>query len=231
MAAAPPLAPTAERRVRIWDAPTRLFHWLIVALFGFSWLTAEIDRLDLHFLSGYAILALLIFRVYWGFAGSATARFASFLKGPRTVFAYARSLAARPGPVSPGHNPMGGWSVAAMLLLLALQVGLGLFAVDVDGLEGGPLSDRVSFETARRIANLHSAAFNFLLALVILHVAFVIFYFAYKRQNLIAAMVRGSKRWPATAPPPSPPFAPIWRALIGIAIAASLTAWIVRGSF
>jgi cytochrome b len=226
---APPRA-AGERRVRIWDAPTRLFHWLIVALFITSWLTAEIDRLDLHFLSGYAILGLLAFRLYWGFAGSATARFATFLKGPRSVVAYARRLTARAGSGSPGHNPMGGWSVVAMLLILAAQVGLGLFASDVDGVETGPLNHLVSFDAGRRIAHLHSFVFNILLGFVILHVAFIIFYVAYKRENLIGPMISGFKIQPETIKPSAElSFAPGWRAVVGAAIAVALTIWIVGG--
>ena len=87
--------PNPDRCVRVWDLPIRLFHWLITALFGFCWWSAENDHLDWHMWSGFGVLALVLFRVYWGFAGSATARFASFLKGPRAVFDYARNLFRR----------------------------------------------------------------------------------------------------------------------------------------
>ena len=228
----PSSAPIAEREVpvRIWDLPTRLFHWLIVALFAFSWWSAETDRLDWHMRSGYAILTLLLFRIYWGFAGSATARFAAFIKGPRTFAAYAAGLLARPGKPSPGHNPMGGWSVVALIALLLLQTGLGLFAIDVDGLNAGPLNILVSFETGRRIAGLNSLIFNVLLILIGLHIAAILFYWLYKRENLIAAMVTGRK----TMPRPTPGqirMASLWWAMPGLIGAGLIVAWLVLGHF
>ena len=129
-------------RVRIWDVPTRVVDWLMVILIAASWWTAEIGNLELHRYSGYSLLALVVFRVYWGFVGSSSARFNHFIKGPSSVFRYVRG----PSPESLGHNPLGALSVIALLVLLLTQVTLGLFAVDVDGLESGPLSHLVSFE-------------------------------------------------------------------------------------
>src|SRR5262249_5537036 len=123
------------QRILIWDWPTRLVHWLLVALVFFSWGAAEYQHMDLHRYSGYTILGLLVFRLYWGIAGSETARFANFVKGPRAVADYLRSKTK-----SIGHNPLGALSVVALLTLLVAQVALGLFSVDVDGLESGPLS-------------------------------------------------------------------------------------------
>ncbi len=219
-----------EVRVRIWDLPVRLFHWVMVALFAFSWWTAENDHLDWHFLSGYANLGLLLFRVYWGVVGSTTARFASFVKGPRALLSYARQLLARPGKISLGHNPMGGWSVLAMLLLLLTQVGLGLFAIDVDGVEGGPLSNLVSFETARRMSSLHGLLFNILLIVVGLHVAAILFYLFYKRENLIVAMLNGRKRVAGDVAQEMR-FVSLWWALPGLAVACLLVLWVVYGHF
>ena len=110
----------------------RIVHWLLAAAFFFSWWTGKNALLDLHRLSGYTILGLLVFRLYWGFAGSSTARFSHFLRGPRIVWGYARGLGSGTYRASFGHNPLGGWSVAAMLLVLLLHIGFGLFAIDVD---------------------------------------------------------------------------------------------------
>jgi cytochrome b len=223
----------SERRVavRIWDLPTRLFHWLIVALFVVSWWTAENDHLDWHMLSGYAILGLVIFRIYWGVAGSETARFATFLKGPRTFFAYAGRLLERPGRATPGHNPMGGWSVVALVFLLLLQVVLGLFAIDVEGLNSGPLDTLVSFDTGRWFAHLHGRVFNLLLILSGLHVAAIMFYWIYKRDNLIEAMITGSKRLPEGESRPHPRFVRLWWAVPGLLAAGLVVAWVVLGRF
>ncbi|HTJ63137.1 MAG TPA: cytochrome b/b6 domain-containing protein [Alphaproteobacteria bacterium] len=223
--------PGELRRVRVWDLPTRLFHWLIVALFGFSWWTSETDHLEWHKLSGYFILTLVLFRIYWGFAGSQTARFADFIHSPRGVVAYGAALLRRSGRIAFGHNPMGGWSVAVLLLLLLAQSVLGLFAVDIDGLDPGPLGNYVSFELGRRIAHWHGRVFNLLLLFSGLHVAVVLFYLVFKRQNLTAAMIVGTKRVGAEIVPPPLRFAPLWLALPGLAGAAGIVAWIVFGRF
>jgi cytochrome b len=218
-------------RDRVWDLPVRLFHWLTVALFGFCWWSADNDHMDWHMLSGYAVLTLVLFRIYWGFAGSATARFAGFLRGPRDVLGYARNLLHRSESVTFGHNPMGGWSVSALILLLLLQTVLGLFAIDVDGIYGGPLDTVVSFETGREVAHLHSSVFNLLLMLSGLHVAAVLFYLLVKRENLIGPMVTGRRRLPPGAPRPELRFAPLWLAIPGLLAAGLLVAWVALGRF
>jgi cytochrome b len=217
--------------VRVWDLPTRLVHWLIVVLLAFSWWTAENDLLDWHMRSGYAILGLVIFRIYWGVAGSQTARFATFLKGPRTFFAYAGRLLERPGRATPGHNPMGGWSVVVLMLLLLLQVVLGLFAIDVEGLNSGPLNTLVSFDTGRWFAHLHGRIFNVLLIFSGLHVAAIMFYWVYKRDNLIPAMITGLKRLPERDSRPHLHFVRLWWTIPGLLAAGLLVAWIVLGRF
>jgi cytochrome b len=224
---------TRDRQVpiRVWDLPTRLVHWLLVALLAFSWWTAENDHLDWHMLSGYAILGLLLFRVYWGVAGSGTARFATFLKRPRTFFAYAGRLLERPGRATPGHNPMGGWSVVVLILLLLLQVVLGLFAIDVEGLDAGPLDTLVSFDTGRWFSHQHGRVFNLLLVFSGLHVAAVLFYWVYKRDNLISAMFTGFKRLPEAEAQPDLHFVRLWWAVPGLLAAGLLVAWVVLARF
>jgi cytochrome b len=175
-----------------WDLPVRLFHWTIVLLIGFSWWSAEQRQLDWHRYSGYAVLTLILFRLAWGFAGSATARFSSFVRGPSAVARYVgRDMFVRTGPTADGHNPVGGWSVLAMLTAMLVQTMLGMVAVDVDGIESGPLSAWVSFDTGRLASKLHGIVFNILLGLVVLHVAAILFYLLYKRANLIGPMVIG----------------------------------------
>ena len=206
--------------VPVWDLAVRLGHWLLVLLVVFCWITGTYGALAWHRGGGYAILALVLFRIYWGFAGSGTARFSSFLRGPRAVWTHARTLLERLGSgPTVGHTPLGGWSIVAMLLLLVVQSGLGLFAVDVDGIESGPLSDRVSFETGRLLAAWHGRVMNTLLILIGLHVAAIVHYWLYKRENLVGAMLSGVKRLPPGTPPP-PSFGTFWRAVIGLAAAA-----------
>jgi cytochrome b len=212
--------------VRLWDGPTRLVHWALVALVGFCWWSAEADHLDWHRLSGYAIVGLLVFRLIWGFAGSATARFASFVRGPGATLAYLRTLPRRTRSETPGHNPLGAWSVLAILATLIVQVVSGLFAVDVDGLESGPLSDRVSFDTGRAFAEWHHQSFTVLEALVALHVAAVLFYFVYKRSNLVWPMVTGRARF---SQDPGLSFAPLWRAVAVALVALAIAWWTAKG--
>lgn len=225
-------ADTPTTHVRIWDMATRLVHWLMVVLIAVSWWTAENGELEYHRYSGYTLLGLLVFRLYWGFAGSSTARFANFVKGPRTILAYVRQLPSRVADRShlstPGHNPLGALSVIALLALLIAQVVLGLFAVDFDGIESGPLSHLVSFEAGRACADLHEDLFNVLLAFICLHVAAVLFYLLYKRDNLIAAMIHG-KRKAATDVSAAPAFASLPRLVIGIVLAGFVVWIVVRG--
>ncbi len=198
------------QRIRIWDWPTRLVHWLIVALVLFSWGSAKYGHMDLHRYSGYTLLGLLLFRLYWGVFGGHTSRFASFVKGPRAVLHYLKSQrdsgsTSFSDPIaqsrettafSVGHNPLGALSVVVLLLLLLAQVFLGLFAVDVDGLESGPLSYLVSFDTGRAVAEIHGIVFNVLLGFIGLHLAAVLFYQWVKRDNLMVPMITGGKLAP-----------------------------------
>jgi cytochrome b len=172
--------------VKIWDLPTRLFHWLLVLLFSFSWWSAETGEMDWHRFSGTVLLGLLLFRLLWGFVGGSTARFSSFVRSPAVVLGYLRGAASP----RPGHNPLGALSVLALLLALAVQITSGLFATDTDGLESGPLSFLISFDASRTVAEIHETSFKLFLALVALHVATILLYLV-RRRNLIAPMISG----------------------------------------
>ena len=221
-------APTgAAVRVRLWDGPTRIVHWAIVILIAFSWWSAEVAKnLEWHRWSGYGVLGLILFRLIWGFVGSSTARFASFVRGPAATLAYAKTLPRRAHAETPGHNPVGALSVLAILAALATQVTTGLFAVDIDGIESGPLSDKVSFDTGRVFAKIHSVTFTAIEVLVILHIAAVVFYLAYKRSNLIAPMITGRRAFTAD---PGLKFAPLWRAILVALVAGGLTWFVMKG--
>jgi cytochrome b len=182
----------------VWDLPIRIVHWGLVSVFTFAWWSAETGHFDWHRKAGLCLLMLLAFRLMWGIVGSSTARFVSFVKGPRQVFSY---LQGNWGP-SPGHNPLGGWSVVAMLSLLLAQVASGLVAVDVDGIESGPLSYLVDFDTARLSSAIHSWTFNVLLGLVTLHVLAIAFYQTVRRRNLITPMITGQDRQAAALQAP-----------------------------
>ena len=178
-------------RSYVWDVPTRVFHWAIIVLLGFSWWCAESDRMKWHYKSGLTLCLLVLFRLVWGFVGSSTARFARFVRGPRTVWRYLRPCGAEPQAEPLGHNPLGGWSVLGLLGLLTVQIVTGLFAVDLDGLESGPLSYLVDFDQGRIAAQIHEVSFNVLLAASAIHVLAILFYLVVRRRNLIGRMILG----------------------------------------
>jgi cytochrome b len=190
--------------IRVWDLPLRLFHWLLVLLVAVSGITGQFSA-DLgpwaakwHLLSGQAILGLLLFRLIWGFAGGTYARFANFVRGPRAILAYCgEMLGRRPAGQHIGHNPLGGWSVLAMLGCLAVQVGSGLFNADEDlGIEG-PLAKYAGSRMADWLAALHQVNFRLLLGLVGLHLCAIAFHRLVKGDDLLKPMLTGRKEVPA----------------------------------
>ena len=187
----------APRRILVWDWPTRLVHWSLAVLVFFLWWTSGSETIVLHKRLGFALLALVVFRVYWGFAGSETARFSDFVKGPRAIARYLREGAAS----TLGHNPLGALSVVALMGLLLVESALGLFALEEDGLESGPFASYVSFENGQLAAHYHALVFNILLGFVALHILAVIVYLA-RGQNLIWAMIGGRKPVAANIEPP-----------------------------
>ena len=187
--------------MRVWDAPTRLFHWAIVLLVAFSYTTVQLGWMKLHFVSGYAILTLLLFRLVWGFVGSDTARFRSFLVSPLKSLTHLAHFTRREVDNQVGHNAAGGWMVLFLLLVLAVQVATGLFSSD-DDLNEGPLAKYVGDHASGRLSHLHSLNFNLILGLSILHVLAVIAYAAVKRHDLVRPMITGKKRMPAAMRPP-----------------------------
>ncbi len=222
-------AQTNTARPRVWDIPTRLMHWGLVAGIAVCWWSGETNNLEYHLLSGYAVLWIVLMRIYWGFAGPSTARFSSFVRGPEAIFNYARTLSHRDSPPTHGHNPIGALSVLLLLGLVLAMVGYGLFAVDVDGLYSGPLSSYVSFRTGRRIARTHHWLFDYLLIAIALHLAAILFYQFYKRHNLVLPMITG-RRMP-DGRTESITSVPWWRFAIGAAVAALIVWAITTGLY
>ncbi len=182
--------------IQVWDIPTRLFHWLLVGLVILSFITGKIgiSAMKYHEWSGFGILVLVGFRLVWGFMGGRHSRFGSFVKGPATVARYALSLLRKDTIPHIGHNPLGGWSIIAMLLSLIIQVGTGLFAND-DILTEGPLYYLVSKETSDWLTGIHHLNLNVLPILIVTHIGAVIFYLLAKGDNLIKPMITGNKLW------------------------------------
>jgi len=215
------------RVVKVWDLPVRLFHWSLVLLVVVSFTTGKLggNWLTWHFRSGYCILALVLFRIVWGLAGSETARFSNFIHGPQRVFGYARSLLRGDTPFHAGHNPMGGLMIVLMLALLLLQASTGLF-VDDEIATRGPLADKVSDTLVSLFTRIHRININVIVACVVLHVSAALFYLLVKKDNLIRPMVTGTKAVPDAHP--DPVLAGQLPALIIVAVAAAFVVWLVK---
>ncbi len=183
--------------MRVWDAPIRLFHWGLVLLIVFSYVSNKLNWMQLHFLSGYTILTLLIFRFVWGFIGSDTARFGRFLKSPLAGLRHLAKIGRREPDLEIGHNAAGGWMVIILLLDVLLQAVLGLFAND-DVFSEGPLAKHVGKALSNRFSHFHALNFKILLGLMGLHVVVILAYAVVKRQDLVRPMITGRKRLPPT---------------------------------
>lgn len=209
-------------RIKVWDLPTRLFHWSLVALITLQFASGEFGWLPMqwHYWLGYATLALIVFRVLWGIVGSETSRFSSFLRGPWTVSRYlADSVRGRTVP-RPGHNPLGGWSVVLMLASVALQAITGLFTSD-DISEEGPFTAHVSDATVELMTRLHHFNRYALVVLIVLHVGAVLLHWLVKKDNLVAPMLNGQGRFEIAR---ALRFASSWRAL-GLLLLSAAFVW------
>ncbi|MGQ0673098.1 MAG: cytochrome b/b6 domain-containing protein [Hyphomicrobium sp.] len=220
-----------RRDVAAWDLPTRVFHWLLVALLASAWLSYEYSEtlgdvtLVWHRYNGLAILTLLVWRLLWGVTGSPTSRFSSFVRSPTVAFAYGRDLIAGRARKFLGHNPLGAWMVVALLAALLTQAGFGLFAVDDNDLTGGPLTRLVSEETTKFATRWHGRVFDFvILPLAGLHIATNLFHAWVVREPLIKAMVSGRKPPQDYADSAGSEMVamPVTRALVCLAAAAAI---------
>lgn len=181
------------RNIRVWDLPTRLFHWLLVVAVVGLVVTGNIggNAMVWHFRLGYFVGSLVMFRLIWGFVGGHWSRFSSFLYAPRATLAYLRGQ-AKPAHLV-GHNPLGAFSVFALLGLLATQVATGLMSDD-EIANAGPLTRFVSEQTVSLATRYHADIGKLLLiVLIVLHVLAIMFYAWKKHVNLVRPMVVGDK--------------------------------------
>ena len=216
----------ATRRVLVWDAPVRLFHWTLATLVIFSFVAGKVGGswLEWHMRSGYCILTLLLFRLAWGILGSETARFTTFVRGPGAGVAYVRSITANAHRRMLGHNPLGGWAVLAMLAALLAQALSGLF-VDDEIATRGPLVVKASEATVAKLTAFHSYNEWVLVGLVVLHLAAIATYHFRLRANLVRPMVDGYMEADASAS--APRIRPAWIAALLLALAAAFVYWLV----
>jgi len=179
--------------VRIWDLPTRLFHWLFALSCAAAWLSGDQPRYtDLHLFTGYLALGLVAFRLLWGMVGGRYARFAQFVRGPAAVLEHLRRLFEQGRLHAPGHNPAGGWAILVMLGLVLLLGVSGL--VVLGGEEGaGPLGGLFSIGQGVATHSLHELLAWTLLAVIALHLSGVALESLLQRQNLPRSMLTGMK--------------------------------------
>lgn len=207
----------ADQATRVWDLPTRLFHWLLVLSFVAAYVTAQLGPawMDWHFRAGYLLATLLLFRLVWGVVGSDSARFSQFLRGPRSVYRYLRGH----GIDTPhfGHNPAGGWMVVIMLVTLMVISVSGFFADDLI-LFSGPLAACVPVEARDLHSRFHVLASYLALVLIGLHLLAIAVYTFGLRQPLVTAMITGRR----CGAPAAPGFTSSWVAVLAMTLASAV---------
>ena len=215
--------------VRVWDLPTRVFHWLL-AFCVISSIVSGLrggGALEWHMRLGYAAFALLLFRIVWGLVGGRWSRFGSFLYAPGTILRYLRGEHRASEHLDVGHNPLGAFSVFGLLALLVMQVATGLF-VDDEIATTGPLNKYVSGATSLVLTRWHRLSGQWLIvALIVLHVGAIVFYLVRKRQNLVQPMITGDKLLSAAVPASRDSARTRLLALVLAVLCASLVAWVV----
>ncbi|OCX61083.1 cytochrome B [Thioclava sp. SK-1] len=184
------------KTIRLWDPLLRIFHWSLVVFVCSAWGLGQWgpDVMTLHFWAGYIVGGLLVFRWIWGLVGPKTARFSQFLQGPAAVVGYVSHMFARRPSNWYGHNPLGGWMVLIMLLLLSVQVLTGLTSDPDDFINIGPWAQYVGYEASVTALDIHEAVATLILIVVIAHVAAILFYAFWKREDLVRPMVTGRKK-------------------------------------
>lgn len=216
-------------KMPVWDWPVRVVHWAMVFCLVSLVITGlrKGDAMPWHMWFGEALLALVLFRIAWGFAGSANARFRSFVRGPKAATRYVRSRLKPPHEIHVTHNPVGGWMVVLLLAAMLAQATLGLFAND-DILWEGPLASSVAKETSDLLASWHRRFAWVVVGLASVHVLAVIAYLTAFRENLIVAMFVGSKRLPPGYGTPEAARASSARAIALLIVCAAIVWAIAR---
>ena len=225
-----PVTPPGQpvpRRVLVWDAPTRLFHWLVVLLVAGAYATLKLNWMDWHVRIGEALLALVLFRLLWGCFGSETARFRSFVASPASAWRHLHHLFRREPDLQVGHNAAGGWMVLLLLALLLMETLSGLYVYN-EVADEGPLSEHVPAWLANAISTLHAVGWDVLLAAAALHVCVIVLYAVVKGHNLLRPMLGGYKLLPTTiaAPRQKPILLALLLLLIGAAVVVLLAVYL-----
>jgi cytochrome b len=216
-------ASAGQGSVRVWDWPTRAFHWTLVLAIASAWVSAEFagklgdPTLKWHRWNGYAILVLLVFRLVWGVVGSSTSRIGGLFHSPSATIGYGLGLIKGRTVHYLGHNPLGSLMILVLLLAVTVQAVLGLYTLEHNEITAGPLKRTISDAMTERVSWLHVRGFNVILALASIHVLANSLYGLVKRDPLVKAMITGRK--------PAKPFvdAPQMQPVAGLGLRAALS--------
>jgi cytochrome b len=219
------------RRVEIWDLPTRVFHWSLAALVVLALVIGDDDAgiaFTLHAYASYGILFLLAFRIPWGLVGSPRSRFSDFVKSRREVLGHAKSLVLKlKAPRTVGHNPLGGWMIVALLIMVFLAAVTGLFAGDDEA--RGPYAGLLG-GAGDALGKLHETLADLLIPLILLHLAGALVHWLLSGDNVIRAMIDGGKQLEDSAAALEPPLVRPWRAIVVIVLVVVLGGLVIAGS-
>ncbi|MGQ8363989.1 cytochrome b/b6 domain-containing protein [Glaciecola sp. 1036] len=204
----------------VWDFPTRLFHWLLVAALIFQYVSGEIldDAMQWHFYIGYFTIGLIVFRLLWGFVGHTHSRFSQFIVGPGRVVNYVKGQDSQHYLT---HNPLGALSVIAILAIVATQAISGLF-IDDDIFFQGPWYAAVDKDTVSLANTIHHTFYKVIIGLAILHIIAIGFYQRVKKQAIVQSMIHGKKPTQKAHAYPTFSRSLVWRFLIVVAISAAI---------
>jgi cytochrome b len=218
------------KKIKIWDAATRIFHWALVLNIFAAWYTIENRLIELHEIFGHCLIALLVFRVLWGLIGSSTARFTHFLVHPVAALSYLKQSLRLQTHHQIGHNPAGGWMIIVMMLVIGFQLVSGLLSNNDLGFSG-VLSDYVSKEMSDTFTQLHSINFEILVGSIWLHLVAVFFYVLVKKDNLIKTLLTGKKQLTKPlnqAAESALYFAPVRLGVICLLVACGFVYWLYQ---
>jgi len=222
-------AASPTQTLKVWDLPTRIFHWGLAIAILVAYLSDEFSNFRVHLITGAVILGLLLFRLIWGFIGSETSRFDAFFPTPARLRAYVDAIRTKQTHLLIGHNPVGAAMVFALLLLVSLQVVTGMFSTVPDSYVpgfDGPLAKYVGADLTETFTEIHEFLFNVLLVLVVLHVLASVFHLVVKHDNLIGPMVVGVKGYPQNAGVQAPRMRSLWVA-VPLALVVATVVWML----
>jgi cytochrome b len=210
--------------VPVWDLPTRFFHWLLALSVGINLIVGPRGgwQFPVHVSAGCAALALVLFRIVWGFIGSRHSLFPDFVRGPRVVLQYLRDLLKLRQERHTGHNPLGGWMVVTLLVMTLVTATTGLFSATRRG-QSGPF---VGLIGGQGLGDIHGTLGNLMIFLVILHLCGVALHYLTARDNIVGAMITGRKRLAAEGAASEPALVSLWRAVLPAVLAAMLGAYL-----